>query len=248
MHRPPTSQSVNRVGSNPFGPLSSLIFFVVGLLCRFEDVVVEVVVDDFCVSSTSFFDAADLCVVVVVVASKSSFPMTSVFPDDQKTTAALRPKHQGTFRPPKPPPPLENAFDESIIIESSLSRKKKKTKSALFLVLFLGKKMAQNSPSFFPFILKRSLSFSLSLSTKTTHHLYNKEVVMSAMSYNGAAIIGALFFFFSFFAAFVGRFSSNVSRPFFVRSRCVIIGLSLTKTTTLSVRVCSPRLCRMYIR
>ena len=135
MHLPPTSQSVNRVGSNPFGPPSSLVFFVVkvvvGLLCRrFE--VVEIVVD-FCVipsSTKSFFDAtADLLLCVkVVVASKSS----SVFPDDtndvvatyriiiaddddvvssaprhsQKTTA-LRPKHQGTMwcRPPKPPPP-----------------------------------------------------------------------------------------------------------------------------------------------
>ena len=145
MHLPPTSQSVNRVGSNPFGPPSSLVFFVtkvvVGLLCRFEVVV------DFCVPSStkSFFDAtADLLLCVkVVVASKAS----EVFPDDtndvvatyriiiiadddfvvssaprhsQKTTPALRPKHQGNMwcRPPKPPPPppLENAAFKEIII------------------------------------------------------------------------------------------------------------------------------------
>jgi hypothetical protein len=129
-----------------------LIFVVVvvrGLLwCRFE----VVVVDDFCVSSTSFFDiAADLCV-VVVVASQSSFPIvTSVFPDDQKTTAALRPKHQGTCRP------LENAFDESIIIiiesvvVSFLSRKKKKTtKSArCFYSYYFGEKNGAKFPFFF---------------------------------------------------------------------------------------------------
>ena len=131
-------------------------------MCRFEDVVEDevvvvedevVVVDDFCVSSTSFFDiAADLCV-VVVVASQSSFPIvTSVFPDDQKTTAAaLRPKHQGTCRP------LENAFDESIIIiiesvvVSFLSRKKKKTtKSArCFYSYYFGEKNGAKFPFFF---------------------------------------------------------------------------------------------------
>jgi hypothetical protein len=55
--------------------------------------------------------------------------------------------------------------------------------------------MAQNSPSFFPSLFKAFLThpiLSLSLSFKV--------VVMSAMSYNGAAIIGALFFF-SFFVS-----------------------------------------------
>jgi hypothetical protein len=85
---------------------------------------------------------------------------------------------------------------------------------------------------------------------------------MSAMSYNGAAIIGALFvlvfflvFFFFPFSVVVSLRRRNALLLFYVfffvmRSRCVIIGRSLTKTTTLSlcVRVCSPRLCRVYIR
>ena len=73
-------------------------------------------------------------------------------------------------------------------------------KRALFLfVLFWGKKWRKIPLLFFLFILKRSLFLSLSLyrhrpHTTSVYTTHNKDVVvMSAMSYNGAAIIGALF-------------------------------------------------------